>query len=134
MFKKKSALAILILVGALAISAASIIALSHQIQPTPLDLVTQEQAAHIAFSIAQTWNDPNAQVLTGRKLSRSDYLNELKAQGEDVLVAGTGDVWIVNLRGNFTPHRVRLGAVVKCTEMSVAIVVENGDVISVTCR
>ncbi|MBI5934081.1 MAG: hypothetical protein HY867_10265 [Chloroflexi bacterium] len=134
MFKQKSALVILILLALFGISVVSIKALSLQIQPTPRGPVNQERAIQIALGAAQAWNEPNAQLLTGRKLSRGESLDQLKAQGEEVFIAGTGEMWIVTLRGNFTPNRVRLGAVVHCTEMSVAVAVENGDVLSITCR
>ena len=134
MKKQKFTLVILILLALVGISAAVIKSLSLPLQSTPRDPVTQEQAIQIALGAAQAWNEPNAQLLAGRKLSHSEYLEQLKAQGDEVLIAGTGDVWIVTLSGNFTPNRVRLGAVVHCTEMSVVIDVESGDVLSVGCR
>lgn len=138
MYKKKIALVVIVLLLVFAVSAANIMTSSLQIQPTPQQSprgpVTQEQAIAIAIGIAQSWHEPNAQVVTAVKQSRSEFVNQLKAQGDEVLIAGTGDVWTVNLSGKFTPNRVPPGVVVQCSAMFVMVDIESGDVIGAGCR
>lgn len=138
MFKKKFALVAFFLLVVLGISAATLMTTSFQIQPTPQQPprgpVTQEQAIAIARRIAQNWHEPNAQVATKSKKSRSELFNQLEGQGEDVLIAGTGEVWTIKLSGKFTPNRVRLGVQVECSEMFVLVDIGSGEVIGVGCR
>lgn len=138
MYKKIFTLTVVLLLVMFGISASNIMTSSIQIQPTPQQTsrgpVTQEQAIAIAIGIARSWHEPNAQVDTWSKQSRNEFVNQLKIQEEDVLIAGTGDVWTINLKGKFTPNRVPLGVVVQCSEMFVVVDIESGDVISADCR
>jgi len=138
MFKKRFALVVIVLLLVFAISAATIMPKSHQaqspLQKTPVGPVTQEQAIDVAIHAAQSWHEPNPQIVTVRKQLRSDFINQLKAQGDDGLIAGTGDVWIVDLSGKFTPNRVRPGTILQCDAIFVVVDIESGEMIGAGCR
>jgi len=96
--------------------------------------ITQAQAAAIGLVGAQAWGEQSAQVTSIHKQLRSEFVSQLKAQGDEVLVAGTGDVWIVDLSGKFTPNRGPFNHTLQCDKMFVVVDADTGDVISAGCR
>ena len=103
-------------------------------EQAPVGPVTQDQAIGIAVTGAQSWGEQNAHLVDVRKQSRNNFIEQLKAQGDDVLLAGNGDVWIVDLSGKFTPNRVEPGTILQCSAMFIVIDIDSGDVISAGCR
>jgi hypothetical protein len=96
--------------------------------------ITQEQAVTIGLLSAQAWGEQSAQVTSIRKELRSEFTSQLKAQGDDVVMAGTGDVWIVDLNGKFTPNRGPFNHTLQCDKMFVVVDTDTGEVISAGCR
>src|SRR5574341_156537 len=103
-------------------------------QPRPSSPITQDQAVAIAIEVAQGWGDQNAQLVRVNRQVRGDFIKLLKARGDDVLIAGSGDVWIVDLSRKFTPSRVPPDVSIQCNVIFVAIDADSGDIISVGCR
>lgn len=136
MFRKLTLIGISVLLLILAGSVANTQAQMSQ-QPEqipPVGPITQGQAVNIAMTVTLSWGEQNAHLASVRKQLRDDFIRQLKAQGDDVLLAGTGDVWIVDLDGKFTPNRVPDGIVLQCSAMFVVVDIDSGDVISVGCR
>ena len=132
-------LGVVLLAGA-AFSTASI-ARGEQVQSgdlaleqTPVGPVSSDQAIEIATRLGRAWGEPNPELVDVREQSRSDYSLQAAARGEQVLVAGTGNLWIVHLSGQFGPNRVPRGFNVVCDAIYVTIDVATGDVISDGCQ
>jgi len=133
MFKKfiLTGVLLLVLAGSVATAQAQLSQLPEQ---APTGPITRDQAIGIAMAGAQGWGEQNAHLVDVRKQSRNNFIGQLKAQGDDVLLAGTGDVWIVDLSGKFTPKRVEPGTILQCSAMFLVIDIDSGDVISAGCR
>ncbi len=104
------------------------------LQQTLVGAVTEDRAVSIARMVAPSWGEQNPRVTNVRKQLRRDFMQQVKAQGEDVLLAGKGDLWVVEMSGKFTPNRAPRGIIVHCDSMFVVIEIDSGDVISVGCR
>src|SRR5215216_6272504 len=105
------------IVPAILMSGAVPMTLSHQIEPIH-GPVTEEQAILIAKGVAQGWHEPNAEVVSTNKQSRSEFIDQLRAERAKVLIASTGGVWTIKLRGKFMPNRVPPSILLECSEMS----------------
>jgi hypothetical protein len=112
-----------------------IAAISFQETQPPGPLTNQEAAVHLAKKVANAWGEPNPQIVSVSKLSRGDFLDLLKAQGDDVALDGSGDVWVVELSGKFAPMRgPATGKKPQYDNMHVVLDVETGYVLNVGSR
>ncbi len=95
----------------------------------------KHQVIAIALTAARGWGEPNPQVTNVRHEGRENFTQDLQARGEQVLLAGSGDLWVVELSGAFTPSRLPPGGgVLKCHGMYVAVDANSHEVISAGCE
>lgn len=95
----------------------------------------KQQVIAIALTAARGWGEPNPQVTNVRHEGRENFTQELQARGEQVPLAGSGDLWVVELSGAFTPDRMPPGGgALKCAAMYVAIDANSYEVISAGCE
>jgi uncharacterized protein YceK len=126
---------------ALVISGCS--SISQHIEPPPPSLTptadakkdARDQAITIALTAARGWGEPNPLATNMRREGQESFAKDLQARGEQVLPAGKGDLWIVDLTGSFTPRRLPPnGGTLKCNRIYVAIEAGTYDVISLGCE
>ncbi len=94
----------------------------------------RKEAVRLALAVGQSWGERNPQVVAVRKESTDDFVKQLEAQGETATIAGSGDLWIVDLRGRFIPNRAPLGVTWHCDSMFVAIQSGSNEVTGAGCR
>ncbi len=95
---------------------------------------SRKEAIKAAIVVSQSWGEDHPQVLNVTKETHADFVQRMAARGETVAVAGTGDLWIVDLRGTFVPNRIPRDVTWHCASMFVAIQGDNNEVIGAGCR
>ncbi len=117
--------------------------ISGRPEPPPLPLMAtanaekgaRDHAIATALNAARGWGEQNPQVVNVRQEARRSFTEDLQARGEQVLLAGNGDLWIIDLSGAFTPDRMPPGgSVLMCHAMYVVIDAISYEVISVGCK
>ncbi len=94
----------------------------------------RQEAIRLALVVGQSWGERNPQVVGVRRESHEDFLKQMELDGETVVVAGTSDLWVVDLQGTFVPRRVLRDVTWHCDAMFVAIQSANNEVIGAGCR
>jgi hypothetical protein len=98
---------------------------------TPCTPITSVQALEIVQQAVMAWGEPNPVLLDMRQLSRREFGEYLKTQGESVELNGEERVWIVEFEGGLRTER---HPELHCTRMHVTVDAQTGSVLGAGCQ